>query len=292
LGQRLRLVNAEEIMKIQISKQTPLAMAPDAICEAINRHTEHTAFMSNEMDTDADVLHFNNTYWLQDKPATIHYHSEPRWKGLQLDCPYLKLVNAQYHALLPEYQNCIPVRQVINFDNPAYDMRLSAPGTVKFGYSPTARTKVGEWHDKGYDQTVKVLQELKSGCGWDYDVIEGVSLEECISRKQNCSIIIDECVTGSYHRSGLEGLALGKPTVSYLSKEVGELFISASGRHGIPFVNVPIAGLKDGLVRLVEALNRNPHAGFNNRLWMARYWNPADIVQEYVKIYEGVLDAK
>ena len=280
-----------KIMKIQISKQTPLAMSPDAVCEAINRHTDHTAFMSNEMDTDADIIAFNNTYWPTDKPACIQYHSEPHWKGLQLDCPYVKLVNAQYHALLPEYADCIPVRQVINFDKPAYDMRWLMPGTIRFGYSPTSRAKVGEWHDKGYEQTVKVLAELKEERGWDYDIIEGVSLDECISRKQNCNVIIDECVTGSYHRSGLEGLALGKPTVSWMKPDVMELFLDVSGRQWQPFFSVNIKGLKSGLIRLVEEfMAKMPHYGFHNRFWMAQNWNPADVVLEYIRIYEKVLN--
>ena len=277
-------------MIIQISKQTPLAYAPDAICEAINRHTEHTAIMSNELDTHADVLHFNNTYWLTDKPSVIQFHSEPHWKGLQLDCPYKKLVNAQYHALLPEYADCTPVRQVINFDQPQYDMQ--AVEGVKIAYSPTSRKKVGEWHDKGYEQAITVLESLKNRHGWQYDVIEGVPLDECIARKRACSIVLDECVTGSYHRSGLEGLALGKPTISYLSQGVTELFLDVSGQHGRPFFSVAIDGLEGGIERLVDAMTLRPELGFYNRLWMCEYWHPADVVEEYIKIYEGVLNAK
>jgi len=284
---------ADEEMKIQISKHTPLAMAPDAICEAINKHTNHTAFMSNEMDTDADVIHFNNTYWLTDKPAVIHYHSEPSWKGLQLDCPYKKLVNAQYHATLPEYADCEPVRQVINFDKPEYNMIKSDRGVVKFGYSPTSRVKVGQWHDKGYEQTIAILAELKAERGWDYDIIEGVNINECIQRKRNCTIIIDECVTGSYHRSGLEALALGKPTVSYLSQPVIDMFLKSSGRHGVPFFSVKIEGLKDGLIRLItDFMPRiSTEIGFYNRFWAAQHWHPADVVQEYINAYQSVKDS-
>jgi len=278
---------AKEKMKIQLVKYTPLAYAPDAICEAINRHTEHTAFVSTEIDTDADVIHFNNVYFPTDKPAIIHYHSEPRLKGISLDCPYRKIVNAQYHALLPEYRGCTPVRQVINFDTPLYDTKHI--DDVIIGYSPTSRTKVGEWHDKGYDDTIRVLESLHQERGWQYDIIENVPLDQCITRKQNCSHIIDECVTGSYHRSGLEGLALGKPSLCNMTEPVSMLFCRVSGFHANPFYLYPINFLKDGIIRMV--CDRTKNVGRCNRMWMIQYWHPADVIKEYIKIYEEVANA-
>lgn len=265
-------------MRIQIAKSTPLAWAPDAVCKAINRWTDHYAFLSNDPDDQADVIHFNNTFWKTDTPAVIQYHSEPTWKGLMLDCPYKKLVNAQYHMLLPEYADCDPVRQVINFCDPEWDM-LDVP-EPRIGYSPTSRVKVGQWHDKGYEATVAAIK----ASGLAYDIIEGVSPEECIERKRHCSIIIDECVTGSYHRSGLEGLALGKRTIGCIS---GTLQAWATHKFGsmIPICQ-PITGIKNA-IGIVLYLSGKP--GFSNRLWMLKHWHPADVVQEYVRAYEEVL---
>ncbi len=267
-------------MKIQIVANTWLAGAPAALAQAINKHTEHQAFISCEKDTDADVLHFNNSFFNTYKPAVIQYHSEPRWKDVMLDCPYRKLVNAQYHMFLPEYRNCKPVRQVINFDEPEWD--LMPVGQNVIGYSPTSRSKVGQWHDKGYERTVEILHNMHERLGYDFDVIENVSYEECIQRKRRCSILIDECVTGSYHRSALEAVALGKIAICNLSEELQDWFRLRFGSN--PF---RIADMNS----LPAALIRTHYSGCfsSNRFWMIKNWHPRDVAAEYIEIYKEVL---
>lgn len=273
-------------MKIQISKPTPIANAPDELCYAINKWTEHEAFMSNDPDSYADLIHFNNAYFPTDLPSVIQYHSEPTWKGLTLDCPCRKLVIAQYHSTLPEYSDCDIVRNVINFDKPEYAYRRV--NGVKVAYSPSSKVKVGQWHDKGFEETTAILEQS----GVEYDVITDVSLSECLERKNACSVVIDECVTGSYHRSALEGLAMGKPTICYLSKEVLSVFMNASGNNGCPFFNVHIDDLEAGLGRLIDNMAKRPHLGMYGKLWMIKYWHPKDIAEEFIKIYKEVIDAK
>jgi len=271
-------------MRIQISKQTPLANAPDELCYAINKWTDHEAFMSNDPNAVADFIMFNNTYFKTDIPAAIWYHSEPRWKGLQLDCPYLKLVNAQYHATLPEYADCIPVRNVINFDKPEYAYRRV--DGLRIAYSPSSKVDVGEWHRKGYDETVKALE------GYDADIITDTPLDECLRRKNACSVVIDECVTGSYHRSALEGLAMGKIAIGNLSDEVKRVVKDACGSD-LPISNAKI----DQLPCLLEYIsNLSDYEMWieclHNRLWMSINWHPKDIANEFIKIYEEVINDK
>jgi len=270
-------------MKIQISKPTPLANAPDELCYAINKWTPHQAFMSNEPSEYADIIMFSNAYFPTDVPAAIWYHSEPEWPGVMLDCPYRKLVNAQYHATLPEYADCTPVRNVINFDRPEYNIKpIHNP---RIAYSPSAKKNVGRWHHKGYKETNAALK----ASGLKHDIITDVPLCECLERKRNCSIVIDECVTGSYHRSALEGLAMGKVVVGYLSDEVNAVATKACGAW-LPIRNTRMYELGDTLKGLTET--NLVKDGFMNRVWMLNNWHPARIANEFVKIFEEVINEK
>lgn len=266
-------------MRIQISKPTPIANAPDELCYAINKWTDHEAFVSNDPDAVADIVHCNNAYLDTFKPSVIQYHSEPGWPGVDLDAPCRKLIIAQYHATLPEYKDCTVVRNVINFDRPEYAYK-PVEG-LRIAYSPSSKVKVGQWHDKSYNETVKALES------YDADIITDVPLSECLRRKNNCSVVIDECVTGSYHRSALEGLAMGKVVVCRLSKQVDAIALNASG-GALPMINRKLSDLPN-VLKCLEVLWQ-PKSGYENRLWMIKHWHPKDIAEEFIKIYEEVLN--
>lgn len=282
-------------LKILMVKRTKLADAPDELMKAILKHTPHKVEIDSVPREGFNIIHYNNVYIEGNhKNKVIQFHSEPsrvtfETSGIFKDFPKTKLVLNQYHATLPEYENCIHVRNVINFDNDLYNVQFtSLDGPIKIGYSPSITQKVNEYFDKGYEETKKILESVD---GIAFDIITGVSLEECIKRKSKCDIIIDECVTGSYHRSGLEGLALGKMTICWMKPEVEKVFMTSSkSREFNPFENVKITDLKSFLERCVEmGKEKIQTIGKRNRIWMEEHWNPKDIANEFIEIYQNVI---
>ena len=274
-------------MIIAMVKQTNIAYAPDEICKAINKHTDHTCFVTGDMKEvkDADVVHYHNKYLkCQNGKQVIQFHSEP--ERVNLSCPCKKLVIAQYHATLPEYRKCSVVRNIINLDTGIYTQPLFHPPKLKIGYSPSTTVKQSDWFDKGYAQTKEILERAKKELSIDYDIICGVSLEESLRRKASCSVVIDECVTKSYHRSALEGLALGKMTICSIGDDVQEIVKKSCGDY-LPVENINIDSLYDFLTNISrKPITKVNNKGKDNRQWMETYWNPKDIVNEYIKIYE------
>jgi len=201
--------------------------------------------------------------------------------------PKTELVISQYHATLPEYKHCKIVKNVINFDEEIYNIKSSNTlgGKLKIAYSPSTLERVNKYYDKGYKETKEILESLSDIL--DFDIISGVSLEECLKRKAMADVIIDEVKTGSFHRSGLEGLCLSKLTICYLNKEVEKLMLNMFG--SIPFHNVKMEKLKDLLI-LLTRLPREKiiEIGKKNREWMEKNWNPKDIANDFVKIYENL----
>lgn len=284
-------------------KRTKLALAPEELVKALQTHCSNdvNVAISNIPITGYDVLHYHNIYVPCDvKKKCIQFHSEPSRVTLNSstvhncdDFPKTKLVLSQYHATLKEYKDCIHVRNVINFDtNPLYTITPRTSKTLKISYSPSITTRVNEYFDKGYEATKKILESVK---GIEFDIIAGVSLEECLKRKADSDIVIDECVTGSYHRSGLEGLALGKMVICWVNDETKKVMLDSKSKkedmeiddRPFPFENIKIGDLQeflnDCVQRPIEEIRR---IGLKNREWMERWWHPRDIANEYLLLYK------
>jgi len=275
-------------MIIQQYKRSPIAMAPNEIAKCINKYTRHTSFVDSVLHPEADFIHFHNKSEFINLPQAITYHSEP--EKVNLNYKYSKSVIAQYHATLPEYAGCVPVRNIIDFYQESFN--FYSPEKIRIGFSPSKKMKSSEWNDKGYRETRKILEKVGDLMDVEIDIISGVSLEEVIERKQKCSIIIDECKTKSYHRSALEGLALGKMTICSIGEDVQEVVKNITGQY-LPVENVDISRLETFLIEVVEKFSAQDLAelGKNRRSWMETYWNPKDVIVEYLNLY-GVVYAK
>ena len=277
-------------------KQTKIAEAPEEIAKVINKYTEHDAYVfgysypEKTFVPGTDLFHLHNKMVKFLSPNIIQYHSEPFRCDLRAECP--RLVIAQYHATLREFQQCKAVRNPIDIFEKIYLPRYETGGVVNVGYSPSLREPLSVWADKGYVETVPILERIKD----EYkdrvriDIIEGVSLSECLERKSRCHILIDEVKTPSYHRSGLEGLGMGKVVICSLSKEVEEVLLTSSMAKEQPFINSTVESLYDDLVKLINKGSSSLCSmGLANRLWMEKHWNPITIANEYIRLYEECL---
>lgn len=281
-------------MKILHYKETNIAEAPDALAKAINRYSSHSAVCKKrKLRGDWDVVHFHNRWKKTNIPSVIQYHSEPF--RVQHNFPGQKLVIAQYHATLYRYRMANHVRNVIDWRKPPYNDLKSVDDKVRVSFSPSITHKPdnSEWYWKGYKPTKKILESVKEKFPdrFDFDIITDVPLQECMERKSLCNVHIDEVVTPSYHRSGLEGLALGKHTICSISKEISKVMTDASGAEKQPFANVDLENLQDYLEMLVH---RGPEfvlkKGRQAREWMETHWAPEDIVDEFIEIYDNLIE--
>jgi hypothetical protein len=277
-------------------KPTAIAKAPEAISDVINKYTDHNSYVvgysypKKLILPKTDIVHHHNKLIDTDKKSVIQFHSEPFRGQLDAACP--KLVIAQYHATLPEYRGCTIVRNPVDL----YDLQFIPTyqsDVIRIGYSPSTLNPETIWADKGYVETVPILKELKKiyKDKIEIDIIIKVPLDECLKRKSLCNIFIDEVKTPSYHRSGLESMAMGMATICSIGADVEKVLLSSSGADKNPFISVYAPDLKDKLIELIESgLGNIMNIGYDTRLWMENYWDPAVIANEYTKIYEKWLD--
>lgn len=280
-------------MKIGHFKATPIAYAPEAISCVINKYTDHQAYVfgysyNMNIENGTNIVHQHNKNTVIFPKKIIQYHSEPFRVDLNVNIP--RLVIAQYHAFLPEYKGAIIVRNPIDFFDDLYAPKYVS-NKIRIGYSPSAITPLSSWHDKGYAETVPILNKVqkKFRKNVEIDIITNVSLEECLIRKSKCNIFIDEVKTTSYHRSGLESLSMGILTICSLSAEIENLILEKSGASVSPFVNVYYPDLYKTLVFWIDnGIDNILQKGFESRQWMEQYWHPKTIAEEYINIYKNL----
>jgi GT2 family glycosyltransferase len=191
-------------------------------------------------------------------------------------------VVGQYQALLPEFRDWTAVPNPLPFWEEAFQ-----PGakndTVTVAYTPSGQHECYPpdhrlyWHGKGYATTLRVLERLAARYPLQLNLIRDRQLShaESLAMKREAHIVIDECVTGSYHRNSLEGLAAGAVVVNGLGLLPGlpELLRELAGeeppfaRTGLDQLEAVLAGLiEEGPARLAER-------GRTNRLWLERHWD-------------------
>ena len=194
------------------------------------------------------------------------------------------VVVGQYQSTLPEFDGWLTVPNPVPLWEDAF-----RPGnkdqTITICYTPSGKHEQYPkdhrlyWHSKGYDTTIRILESLDSRYPLRLEVVRDkqVSHAEALAMKRRSHILIDECVTGSYHRNSLEGLATGCVVVNGvgLLPEVLDALRHLAGREDFnPFTSASLESLERTLTILIE---RGPESlaeqGAANRLWMERHWS-------------------
>jgi hypothetical protein len=215
-----------------------------------------------------------------------------------IDRGYPGVVVAQYQATLPEFSGWQPVPNPV----PLWDERFQ-PGskgpTIDICYTPSgAHERYPSdhrlyWHSKGFETTNRVLDLLSRRYGITAHSTRHsqISHAASLALKRQAHIAIDECVTGSYHRNSLEGLASGCVVVNGMGirPEIMDMFRSCSNLTGeSPFVYATLETLEQTLSRLIESGCSSLQAiGARNRNWMETHW---DFAEQWRQFWMPVVD--
>jgi hypothetical protein len=194
------------------------------------------------------------------------------------------LVLGQYQPTLPEFRFWPVVPNPLPLWEADYRPAEKNP-EITITYTPSDRHQVYPsghplyWHGKGYDATMRVLDHLGARYPIRLEVVRDsfLSHAEALRMKQRAHIVIDECVTGSYHRNSLEGLAAGCVVVNGVGLLPGVLDAlrhCAEDRRADPFVHANLSTLEHRLRDLIElGPDLLTMLGTANRAWMERHWD-------------------
>lgn len=218
------------------------------------------------------------------KPTVFLYVSQPRHimrSGEKDGWPWA--VIGEYQTRL--YPGCVAVPNIVPLKHPLFEPGRKPTDRIVIAYSPSNKDKAG-WDDKGYEATVRILRHIVDGGNHvpiEADVITGTPFKECMERKARAHIVIDECVTGSYHGNSIQGLALGCVVINNCDAEVANNLRAFTGRD-IPFVRSNLDGLSETLSQLVQASpDKLIRMGRADRKWLEDAMPPADMVERWFR---------
>lgn len=197
------------------------------------------------------------------------------------------VVVGQYQATLPEFKDWTIVPNPLPFWETDYKPETK-PDRIAICYTPFGSHEKYPpehplyWHSKGFETTIRILEKLARRFPIKLETTGNrqVSHAESLAMKRRSHIVIDECVTGSYHRNSLEGLAAGCVVVNGIGKlpEVGKTFLyCADESKEIPFVSSGLDELEQTLTAIIErGVKQLTKDGEKNRKWLERFWDFAE----------------
>jgi len=317
-------------LKIVSYSTSPVAGVPEILARCINEKTAHECscvWASNDYGNgvrfataiewkhkpveaiqalrEADVVIVHNgkvdarhRNILKHKPVITMAHNY-LWNVEQ---DYIKkgfpgVVVGQYQATLPEFQEWIAVPNPLPTWAKEYQSGRKNP-EITICYTPSGKHDAYPenhrlyWHSKGYATTMAILEKLAKHHPLKLEVIRAQQLshQQVIAMKQRAHIVIDECVTGSYHRNSLEGLASACVVINGMGilPEVAGVFSHCAGNAPSPFIGCTLNQLETVLVELIESgRDYLIKSGEKNKVWMVKHW---DFSNQWGKFWWPVIE--
>jgi len=290
-------------MKIAIFSRTPLAAAPWELYKALKKYTTIDVNLINGTNRyrdgrifpyhllltspngtamrilqESDLWHIHNYLVPQlivlkkDHKVIAQFHSLPRlgnWQQL------MNFADVNYTIQQPDQEKEYKLKGLPNIIDPDEYRPIRRKMPIKIAFAPSTRMPVGNPMSKGYNEVKAILNNVAGKRDVEIVWIEGKPYEANLQLKQRSHILIDDVVTGNWHRTSLEGMCFGCVILNKVTKS--------------PFVYATLNTLEERLLWLVdnpEILNEFQE---RSRLWVLQHWHAIDRIKEYVSAYREVL---
>jgi len=267
-----------------------------------------------ELARAADVIHLHNYLDLTSRqfaPIDLaacrrrgaavvrHFHSHPAVVAKAMGTAEAELAATDLPSMVVGqfqerfYPAAHVVPNILPVDDPAYlPSDAVTSGEVMLAYAP-AYARVGawdnRWNTKAVPETLRMLRRLRRRCRLTVRQMCGVPLADILNARRQAAIVLDEMVTGSYHLSGLEALAVGRPALAYLDSRCLTVLAEMAGTDECPFVNTHLADASKVLAGLLADPDRADRIGAAGRQWMRQHWSAERFASCFVDAYTRLL---
>ena len=296
------------------AKFSRLANAPDEIVRVLQRYGQyryslvcgatqeklrnHILKILDEHPDTKCIIHFHNKYCslprIPNCQKVIQFHTEPGPK-VQMNPHFARrLVLNQYHCTLPFYHSCEHlVRNTVDREtmHPRWEKPIFCKTAIQIVYIPSVICRVNQHYDKGYAETKPILERVQRKFPKKVRLVirHGLSYQQSLDEKKEAHIVIDECKTGSFHKTSIEGLTYGALVFAKLSPALQEKHQRVYGRLP-PIENVGLDKLEERLIEWVvkgkEVIEEEARKRWEDFM---SYWSPQHVVRDFDAIYESVI---
>ncbi len=290
-------------MKVAIFSRTPLAAAPWELYKALKKYTSIDVNLINGKAGYADgrTFPYHLLMTSPDGTALKALEESELWHVHNYFNPILMLpqgkqkVVAQFHSLprIGNWQHlmnfadrCYTIKQPLqekeyklkglpNIIDPDEYRPIRRKLPVKIAFAPSTRAAVGSPASKGYYEVKAILKSVAKKRPVEIVWIEARPYTTNLRLKQQSHILIDDVVTGNWHRTSLEGACFGCAVFNKVMK--------------VPFVYASLLTLEERLLWVIDNPSILNDFQERTRLWILQKWHAMDCVKLYVHAYKEVL---
>lgn len=308
----VRALNRHTDIAARLINHNPSAYGTRTFDEDINFKSAPEE--SRELIASADLIHCHHWIDLASNPFGVdlrkkhvlrHFHSEPHFVAKHANVAVADIVGDERPQLVVAqfqeryYPRAKPVPNLLDLealDRIAADTpRMARPtATVRLAYAPTTDVSAfsERWNTKGAPETLRILERMRERLPLTIDVFHALPHAEAMRRKFAADIVIDELVTGSYHLSGLESMAMGLTTLGYLDARTTAVVAALTGSMSLPWINVPLHAAPECLETLIDSSELRTFAGAAGMHWIRNNWDTQKLIRHYVEAYDDVLNGR
>jgi hypothetical protein len=265
-----------------------------------------------QLAQDADIIHLHNYIDLDSnefapisfrdllkngKKIIRHFHTNPSTLAEVNKIPLSKILDNSIPSLVIAqfqeryYLNSMVVPNISGMN----DMILNpSPAENKWDifYSPSSESSgwSTRWDTKGSIETKEILRNLKRKLKCSVLYTSNRPLKVVLAEKAKSTIVIDELITGSYHLSSLEGIALGKTTLAFLDDRTQYVLRQISGSSVCPFINVRLENAEELIRYLLTHPDQIKEIGLASRNWFDNYWTNEKMIKHFVDVYDKLME--
>jgi len=292
-------------MKLAIFSRTALAGAPWELYKALKKYTSIDVSLINSTNRyndgrifpyhllltspngtamqvlkESDLWHVHNYLVPQlivtrkQQKVIAQFHSLPRlgnWQAL------MNFADRCYTIKQPGQEKEYKLKGLPNIINPDEYMPIRRRTPIKIAFAPSNRMPIGNPASKGYNEVRTILDSVARKRDVKIVWIEGQWYQNNLQMKQQSHILIDDVVTGNWHRTSLEGACFGCAVLNKVMKT--------------PFVYTSLETLEERLLWLVDNPSVLNDFQERSRLWVLQNWHAMDRIKEYVNAYHELRDA-
>lgn len=139
---------------------------------------------------------------------------------------------------------------------------------------------------KGTEDIIAAIERLTDKYEFEFRLVHGQTQEEAISTYQDADIIVDQILRGTYGVFTIEGMALGKPVICYLSDEMMDNF-----PNDLPVISANSETIEKAIESLILDGDYRRRVGELSRAYAENYHNYKIIALMLADIYYGNMAA-
>lgn len=136
---------------------------------------------------------------------------------------------------------------------------------------------------KGTEFILKAIEKLQQEHDFDFQLVQGMSHDKAKEIYQKADLIIDQILAGAYGLLALEGMAMGKPVVCWISEYMQDKYPKE-----LPLISANPDTIISVLRDVLANSDMLPQIGKQGRKYMEKYHDAKIVANQLNLIYQGL----